>query len=280
MQILNKKYELLNLVAQQYKAIYTSAQPFPNIYFDDFFDTAFLDTVYAEFPNLDRAAEDEYYDANQFNKRTLSKYETMGIQSRKLIDFLHSAIFLQFLQQLTGIQEPLIPDPYLEGGGFHETLSGGFLKLHVDFNKHYRTKLDRRINLLIFLNKNWKEEYGGALELWDESLSKSNIELLPIYNRIAIFNTTSTSFHGHPNKINCPKDITRKSIALYYYSNGRPKNEILEGLEEHSTIFKGRTPQEILAAKKALVRYRRKQFFWSLIPPILFKIRRKILGIN
>jgi Rps23 Pro-64 3,4-dihydroxylase Tpa1-like proline 4-hydroxylase len=81
------------------------------------------------------------------------------------VHFLNSQPFLEFLQQLTGIKETLIPDPYFEGGGFHEIKPGGYLKMHVDFHKHKLTKLDRRLNILVYLNEDWKEEYGGHFEL-------------------------------------------------------------------------------------------------------------------
>jgi Rps23 Pro-64 3,4-dihydroxylase Tpa1-like proline 4-hydroxylase len=277
MQIVNSTINLTKL-AKENQATYQSADPFPCIFFDDFFDLEFLTNINQEFSNLDTLAEDKYSDANQLHKQTLSSYEKMDRYSQQLIDFLHSAPFLKFLQVLTGIEEPLIPDPMLEGGGYHETKTGGFLKLHVDFNKHYRTKLDRRINLLVFLNPNWEESYGGEIELWNETLTKKEFSALPIFNRIVLFNTTSSSFHGQPNPITCPENITRKSIALYYYSHGRPSHEIIEGMEEHSTLFKGRTEDEIIAASIALKRYKRKQFLWSLIPPIAFKIRRILLN--
>lgn len=279
MSKLNPKFADLNRIAQVHYGDYVKAKPFPHIYFDDFFDSSFLEQVLSEFPNMNHAAEDIYHDDNQRKKRTLSTYEKMQPSSQLMIDFLNSAIFLNFLQRLTGIREQLIPDPSMEGGGFHETLSGGFLKLHVDFNKHFRTNLDRRINVIIFLNKGWQEEYGGDIELWDETLKLYSFKAKPLFNRIVIFNTTSTSYHGQPDVLNCPEYISRKSIATYYYSHGRPQEEIIDGLEVHSTRFRGRTPMEIKNAEKALRRYKRKQIFWAMIPPIVFQIRRKILKI-
>lgn len=278
MQLLNSTINLSKLATQK-KSEYNTGNPFPSIVLDNIFDTHFLESVLDEFPNLDQLAEDKYNDENQSQKQTLSSYEKMGTKSQRLIDYLNSAPFLDFLQTLTGIMEPLIPDPRLEGGGYHETKTGGFLRLHVDFNKHYKTKLDRRLNLLLFLNKNWEDEYGGEVELWNESLSEKGLCALPLFNRMVIFDTTSSSFHGQPSPLTCPETISRKSIAIYYYSNGRPQSEIIQGMEDHSTIFKGRTISEIAAAQKAKNHYKRKQLIWSLIPPIAFKIRRKILAL-
>jgi Rps23 Pro-64 3,4-dihydroxylase Tpa1-like proline 4-hydroxylase len=153
---------------------------------------------------------------------------------------LNSAAFLQFLQILTGIKEPLIGDPYLAGGGMHEIKKGGFLKVHADFNKHPELKLDRRINVLVYLNKDWKEEYGGYFELWDKSMSNCEKKIAPIFNKMVIFSTTDYSYHGHPDPLTCPEDRSRKSLALYYYSNGRPVGEINKDNESHGTLFVAR----------------------------------------
>ncbi|HMP28914.1 MAG TPA: 2OG-Fe(II) oxygenase [Saprospiraceae bacterium] len=155
--------------------------------------------------------------------------------------FLNSEPFLEFLQELTGIEETLIPDPYLDGGGFHEIKPGGFLKLHVDFHKHKKLGLSRRLNFLIYLNEDWDESYGGHFELWEKDMSKSAVKILPLFNRIAMFSTTGDSWHGHPDPLSCPPDRSRKSLALYYYTNGRPAHEVSKADESRiTTTFKGR----------------------------------------
>jgi hypothetical protein len=117
--------------------------------------------------------------------------------------FLNSQPFLEFLCILTGINT-LLPDPYFEGGGAHQIMPGGHLKIHADFNKHILTNLDRRLNVLIYLNKDWEESWGGHLEFWDKELKSPVKKILPIFNRMAIFTTTSTSYHGHPDPLKCP----------------------------------------------------------------------------
>jgi len=150
------------------------------------------------------------------------------------------------------------------------------LKIHADFNKHPVIKLDRRINALVYLNKEWKEEYGGHFELWDKSMSRCEKKILPKFNTLAIFSTTSYSYHGHPNPLNCPDNRSRKSLALYYYSNGRPKEEVDESLKQHSTIFKSREGH----ADDNQVDYDKKQasplkqFIKDLIPPVFIKLLR------
>ena len=92
--------------------------------------------------------------------------------------------------------------------------------MHADFNKHPLLNLDRRVNLLLYLNKNWKKEWGGNLELYSKGdLKNPAIEIEPLYDRCVIFNTTSSTYHGHPKKLSCLNNIIRKSIALYIFFN-------------------------------------------------------------
>ncbi|RDC55896.1 2OG-Fe(II) oxygenase [Pedobacter chinensis] len=170
---------------------------------------------------------------------------------------------LKFLQTLTGIDEPLIPDPYFEGGGYHEIKPGGVLKIHTDFSTNSITKLDRRINLLIYLNKDWEESYGGHFELWSKDMIKCERKILPTFNTVAIFSTIPLSHHGHPNPLTCPPDRSRKSLALYYYSNGRPANEISE---DKLTTFKGRKD-----VGRDVIPKTTREIIRDFIPPIILK---------
>jgi Rps23 Pro-64 3,4-dihydroxylase Tpa1-like proline 4-hydroxylase len=238
-----QKYTNLDLLklAELNKDVYKQPNPFPSIYFDNFFKEDYLTEVLNEFPDLSRQKEISSFN-NQNEKKFASNGDILfGEKTRELLNFCNSKYFLNFLQTITGINEPLIGDPYFLGGGLHEIKKGGLLEVHADFNKHSLLNLDRRINVLIYLNKDWKEEYGGHFELWDKEMSGPPIQLLPIFNRICIFSTTDFSYHGHPNPLTCPENMSRKSLALYYYSNGRPQEEINTGLENHSTLFKKRT---------------------------------------
>ena len=102
----------------------------------------------------------------------------MSIKTNHLISYLNSYEFINFLSNLTGIKEKLIPDPYLWGAGYHELKDEGFLNVHADFNLHPELKLNRRINLLIYLNKDWQENYGGSLELWNREMKNCIKKLL------------------------------------------------------------------------------------------------------
>ena len=129
-----------------------------------------------------------------------------------------------------------MPDPHLEGGGLHQIVPGGHLGVHVDFNRHPRTGLERRLNVLMYLNRDWKEEYGGALELWRAEPRRREQRILPLWGRLVVFSTTDRSYHGHPEPLACPEGMTRKSVALYYYSLA-PEAQNGRGSGSHNTLF-------------------------------------------
>ncbi len=248
MKYLNEKNKDLQQVAQQYKNKYVTASPFPNIAFENFFDEDFLNEVLEEFPDL--AEQDTIQFNDPYQKKFAGKGEkSFGPKTRELMYFLNSEPFLNFLQELTGIEEKLFGDPYFSGGGLHEIKPGGLLKVHADFNKNPDNGLDRRINVLVYLNKDWKDEYGGHFELWNEEMTQCEKKILPQFNTLAMFSTTSTSFHGHPDPLTCPEDRSRKSLALYYYTNGRPEEEVKNA--HHNTLFKERANNELDAEAKA-----------------------------
>jgi hypothetical protein len=131
------------------------------------------------------------------------------------------------LEELTQIEEPLLADPSLFGAGLHQSMNGAFLNVHVDYNIHPETKFHRRLNVLVYMNPNWKEEYEGHIELWDLT-GKERKQLgrfSPDFNRCVIFETNEISFHGHPKKLNTPEGVSRKSLATYYYTKNRPAHE-------------------------------------------------------
>jgi hypothetical protein len=144
------------------------------------------------------------------------------------------------------------------------------LKIHADFNKNKLTNLDRRLNVLVYLNKDWDEAWGGHFELWDKEMKGAVKKILPLFNRMALFTTTDFSYHGHPEALKCPPGRSRKSLALYYYTNGRPAYEINSGLENHSTIFKARPNTE---DKK---NFSVKEVVRQITPPFIYNAAKKI----
>jgi len=240
---LSEEYRDLQAVAAKFKGAYKNAEPFPSIYFDNVFDEDKFNEILAEFPDLSKKDTTNYADDVQV--KFGSKGERFfGEKTKAFMHYLNSEPFLNFLQELTGIEEILVNDPYYHGAGQHEIKPGGFLKIHVDFNKHKTLGLDRRINVLVYLNKDWDESYGGHFELWKTDMSECGAKILPLFNRMAIFSTTDKSYHGHPDPLQCPDGMSRKSLALYYYSNGRPAHEFAHSREDHRTLWAQRPDAE------------------------------------
>ncbi len=196
---------------------YMSNAPFPSISIDDFLPPEVLEVCLERFPTqLDPDAQD--FDRAQERYKSSFNPDYMDPALRSLFYAFNSRPFIRFVENLTGIQG-LIPDPYFKGGGFHEIRQGGHLSVHADFNHHRDMDLERRVNVLVYLNKDWKDEYGGQLELWDLDMKNCVKSITPDFNRCAVFSTTSTSWHGNPQPIAHPDEVPRRSIALYYYTS-------------------------------------------------------------
>jgi hypothetical protein len=240
---------------------------------DDFLPQGVLDDVLTEFPDPKGA---DWFEFDSATERKLATKDdsAMGPATRRLLAELNSSAFLDFLERLTGI-DGLIPDPHFVGGGLHQIEPGGHLKVHADFNRHPRTELERRLNVLIYLNRDWKDEYGGAFELWDEDMTGAVEKVMPYFNRCVVFSTTSTSYHGHPEPLACPDGMTRKSMALYYYTKTRPAEQ---GATAHNTLFQARPGEELPEpvqppAPRPVDRV--KAGLRLITPPIVFEARRR-----
>ncbi len=230
---------------------------------DNFLPLAVAQEALHNFPGPRDLPWEDFKDPQQI-KLAFAQAAKMPATIRDILQFANSVPMLEFLEQLTGIPN-LIGDPHLLGGGLHQIKRGGRLDVHADFNKHTYYDLDRRLNLLIYLNQDWHEEYGGHFELWDRDMTQCAKKVLPIFNRCTIFSTTDYSYHGHPEPLSCPTDRTRKSLALYYYSNGRPADEESEA---HSTLFRQRPEDAQPSALKKIVR--------GITPPIITDAIRSV----
>lgn len=215
--------------------VYKKAEPYPHVVIDDALNPRYLEFILKEWPSKGDKTQEKHNDGKYVVGKTGTTYGTkLGFKTDALIKELNSPKFLIALERLTGI-ERIIPDPYLFGGGLHTTQEGGRLAVHVDFNKHLKYKLDRRLNLILYLNKNWTADNQGELEMWDASGESCVKSLLPIFNRMVIFSTSTISYHGQPKKV-IGRGKERKSLAIYYYSNGRPE-EGCGDLNESSTVW-------------------------------------------
>ena len=196
---------------------YQSARPFPHIVIDDFLEPGVAEAAASEFEVLHPQHWNNYLHTNE-RKFSHTDPTTWGPTLQRILEELNSPRFVAFVGTLLG-EEDLIADPSLEGGGLHQSTTGGFLNIHADFTVHpHNRKWQRRANLLLYLNEDWKEEYGGDLELWSADMKECVERVSPVLNRALIFSTDPTSYHGHPEPMPCPEDRARRSLALYYFS--------------------------------------------------------------
>jgi len=242
---------------------YQSKSPFPYGCYDDFLDQSILEAVLEELKEL--PAPESAFDRAQERLKTSYSPEKLPHYTRQLLYALNSRPFIGFLESLTGIKG-LIPDPYFLGGGIHVVSNGGHLDIHADFNHHKMMNLERRINVLIYLNKDWKPEYGGSFEIWNDDMSAQVESFVPIFNRMCCFNTTSRSWHGNPEPVNHPDGRPRQSIALYYYTATWSDSK-----KQHTTHFRPRPGSKDQTDRKVA----REELVRDLLPPALY---RKIAG--
>lgn len=263
MLVFNKN-DLLEL-ADQYLSQFQAAQPYPHVVIDNFLPIEMADLILNDFPKPMQMEQLTYQTYE--NKIALRPDHPECPESIEMIlSLLNSGKFITFLEVVTSI-DGLLPDPHFSGAGLHQVMNGGKLGMHVDFNFHKGLSLYRRLNVLIYLNKDWQDDYGGHLELWDRDMHSCVKRILPVFNRCVIFETTSNSWHGHPNPIRVPDGVTRKSIALYYYTSTQGSQE----KEYHWTRHKER-PNSI---SDRVVRPAEK-LLYNWIPPIATSLVRKV----
>jgi len=259
---------------EKYRAAFLAAKPFPHIVIDDLFPDELLEQVISEVPSPDEWRRNpEWRDANRADAKKLmvNRSWMLGSATRHILSEFNSAVFINFLEELTQIPG-LVPDPHFYGGGIHQIEPGGFLKIHADFNVHERLQLDRRLNALLYLNKDWEEEWGGYLELWDQDMQHQVKAIAPKFNRMVIFTTKDNTFHGHPDPLACPPGVTRRSLALYYYTNGRPEEE---RSAVHGTLHQVRPGEDFNPnANRPKETPRPPEITWrDFIPPVASKLK-------
>jgi hypothetical protein len=220
--------------AQQFAA----ARPFRHVCIDEFFTAETANNLARNFPPFDeRLAVNE--DGVVGAKAVHEKIVNLGAEWVQLDELVKGEAFRKLISRVTGIPD-LQYDPYYFGGGTHENLHGQSLDAHVDFNFHPVTRQHRRLNLIVYLTEEWRDEWGGSIQLHrDPYLPPDEDEIVtitPAFNRCVIFETNEHSWHGFP-RIDLPqdkRDTSRRSFALYYYTETRPSEELGP---EHSTIY-------------------------------------------
>jgi Rps23 Pro-64 3,4-dihydroxylase Tpa1-like proline 4-hydroxylase len=209
----------------QLRNSYSIAQPFPHIEIDEFLNPSAALVGSQEFPSPTDSSWVHYSHFNE-DKCAITNSTKMPDFFRELVAELNSQSFIEILEELTGISN-LKSDPTLQGGGLHLTKKGGFLNIHADFTAHpIKRNWQRRVNLLLYFNQNWRESYEGHLELWSRDMKYCARKVSPKLNKCVIFNTDSDSFHGVPEPLNCPPEMTRNSLALYFYTETKTRAKL------------------------------------------------------
>lgn len=244
-------------------AQYQGRTPYDHGCFDEILPPEILERVRAELRSLPEA--ETMFDRPQERLKTSYTPERLPSYTRNLFYALNSRPMLVFLEEMTGI-EGLIPDPYFAGGGVHVVANGGHLDIHADFNHHGKLNLERRLNILIYLNNDWREEWGGSFEVWDRQMTAKAAGFVPLFNRMCCFSTGSDTFHGNPEPVNHPDGEPRMSLALYYYTATWDDSR-----KAHTTLFKPR-PGTIDKADRQVAR---REFVKDILPP---KLYRRIQG--
>jgi hypothetical protein len=237
--------------ADRHASAFDSAQPFRHVVIDDFLDRPFIDALLAEFPAFERG---NYIgdDGRAGGKSTVDAMPQLGPAYRRLDEIIQTSAFLAYVGRITGIDD-LLYDPFYLGGGTHENRDGQPLSAHIDFNYHPSERWHRRLNLIIYLNHEWDETWGGMLDLYRDPYADPRpvVSVAPLFNRCVIFETTETSWHGF-EQIRIPAEragLTRKSVALYFYTKARDAEETAP---RHTTHYVNRQLPEHLAAGHTL----------------------------
>ncbi len=249
---------------------FKTAHPFPHIFIDDFLPVDIAEALLDTFPDANSPVWIKQPTEDQLFKLATTDEGAIPALQRYVLFTLNSGRFLRFLEKLTGI-EALVSDTKLVGGGLHQIPRGGKLAVHIDYSHHPQNRMFRRLNLLLYLNKDWKEEYKGHLELWDKGIQKAEAKILPVFNRIAIFATSDVSYHGHPEALSCPSEMSRKSLSLYYFTKEPPQGK--EAVV-HNTLFKSR-PDDKFNFGNFIVRTASSGLFRDLVPPIVYNTLRR-----
>jgi hypothetical protein len=218
---------------------YARAQPFPHVVLDDFLPPDAATQLVREFPPLDTFISDPTEGGNKIGKFNSTAHTPMGAFTRGVLAQLGCAPFLDFLERLSGVTG-LVPDPHGIDGALRHFVRGAQFAVHADFNTKWRLGLERRLNIILYLNEDWPAEYGGALELWDRDMVGCVARIAPVFNRAIVFSVESDAHHGFPDPLRCPEGESRKSLQLYYYAVPRPE------VAPHLTLWRRRPPTSLM----------------------------------
>jgi len=201
---------------------FARAKPFPHVVIDNFLQHDWATALEREFPDYNSAIWYEYRNLVEI-KRTCNLWAHFPPATYSFFSIINSPEFLSIISSLLEIY-PLYADAGLHGGGWHIHAVGGKLNPHLDYSIHPKTGLQRKLNLILYLNRDWRRDWGGGLGLWREDKDNGGpgaieVEIVPTFNRALLFETTQVSWHGLTSPLTCPPDKFRKSLANYYLTS-------------------------------------------------------------
>jgi hypothetical protein len=250
---------------EELKTAYRSAKPFPYVVIDNLFLPEALDPLLSEMAVM---SNDQWVNVDRDpRERTVRMRSAAEMQAAgdHIVGIVHSAAFLYLLSEITGI-ESLLPDPYLQGGGFAVMRRGDYFDVHADRNVAYQTGLTRRLAMIIYLNKDWKPEYQGQLQLWSPDGKRCEATIEPLFNKTILFEVAYPNYHGVPEPLACPPDRVRQSFIAYYHTAGLEKSQV----KPHTTIFAPRFYGTPGASIRSIVR--------EITPPFVVRLARRMFG--
>jgi hypothetical protein len=234
---------------------YRHAKPFPHLVLDDLFPPEELDALLDELPPA--SGEDWVHERNErYVKSNLRSAVYLQEHGYAFTSVLHSAAFLYLLTEVTGIKA-LLPDPYLRGAGFHIIEEGGKFEVHADTNTDSYCGLHRRLAMMIYLNKGWKPEFGGQLELWNQDATRCEKMIEPLFNRTVIFEIGDTNFHA-VRPVVAALGARRKSFAAYFHT-------VTRDLEFHNSIYTPSIYRDRVPLLQRAVRATVPPFIWGAL---------------
>ncbi len=209
---LNHLQNQSELLRQSYK----TAKPYPHLVIDDLFNPELLDRLVADFPKP-KNRDWLVWDTKNELKTTSRGINGLSLFTQMFCLWLNSQDVINAIESIVGIDN-LVGDPLFHGAGLHEMYRDGWLEMHADYTKHFSLPLMRRINILIYLNRDWNTDWGGELVLQDSNNQQNKISYAPYFNRTIIFPTTAKTLHGVPNHLSCPINYSRKLLSIYYWT--------------------------------------------------------------
>lgn len=253
-------------IGKGFAETYQTRDPYDYICIDNFLPLSVAQKVREEALSVGEKGPE--HSSPQEHLKASYNPDQLPLYTRAVFQAMNSQSFVRFLEEMTGIPG-LIPDPYYKGGGIHRTNNGGFLGIHADFNHHKQMDLERRLNVLVYLNPDWKPEYGGSFEVWTDDMETQIAAFTPTMNRMCCFSTSSTSMHGNPEPVNHPDGLPRISIALYYYTATWGPDRVA-----HSTLFRPRPGTTDQASNSN----HRRRVVNKYTPPVLQPFAQKVMN--